>query len=80
MTHAESGIPTLKLAGELRGEETFELRRACDVLSSPFVVDLTELPFADAEGVAALLGLRARGAALVGARPYVSLLLEEGTP
>ncbi len=70
-------LTKLKLDGQLSGEETRELLHACEDLALPFVIDLSDLQFADDEGVKALLDLKAQGARLVGARPYVSMLLEE---
>jgi len=49
--------------------------RVCVGLTGPVVLDLSDLQFADREGVSALRQLRARGAELAGASPYLCLLL-----
>ena len=66
---------TVKLEGRLTGEEVPELRRVCGGMKGRLVVDLCDLQSADREGVRVLRELRARGAGLVGASPYLQLLL-----
>jgi len=65
----------LKLDGRLTAEEVPELLRVCVGLTGPVVLDLSDLQSADREGVSALRQLRARGAELAGASPYLCLLL-----
>lgn len=53
---------TIKAAGRLAGPWVAELSRAVDVLPSRSIeLDLTEVSFADADGVALLRTLRRRG-------------------
>ena len=70
---------TMKLDGRLTGEAVLELRRVCEGVKGPLVLDLTDLQFADRHGVSTLRELRAQGAELIGASPYLQLLLD-GTP
>ena len=70
---------TVKADGRLLSGDTAELIRACQGSSGSVVIDLSDLFFADREGIAVLKMLRGRGARLVGARPYVALVLEEET-
>ena len=69
----------VKVDGRLTGEEVPELRRVCEGLQEQLVLDLTDLQFADRQGVSVLRELRAQGAELLGVSPYLRLLLD-GTP
>jgi len=69
--------PSFKLAGRLTAEEVPELLHVCAGPRQKVVLDLTDLHFADRQGVGVLRELRAHGADLVGASPYLLLLLAE---
>ncbi len=71
-----SGV-TIKADGRLLSGDTAELLRACQQYSGSVVIDLSDLSFADREGMAVLRMLRGCGARLVGARPYVARALED---
>lgn len=73
---AESGIRVLRLEGWLEGDTVAELERVSREGSGPLRLDLSELRSADREGLAVLRALRAAGAALTGASPYIRLLLD----
>ena len=78
ITSNEPGLTArLKLDGRLTGEEVPELRRACAVAKGRLVLDLTDLQFADRQGVSVLRELRAQGAQLIGVSHYLGLLLGE---
>jgi len=66
----------LKLDGRLTAEDVPGLLGTCAELEERLVLDLTDLQFADRPGVRALRELRARGAELTGASPYLRLLLD----
>ena len=66
---------SFKLDGRLTAEEVPELLRVCVELTGPVVLDLTDLHFADRQGVSALRELKAQGAELTGVSPYLCLLL-----
>ena len=68
---------TIKADGRLLSEDAGELVRLCEGCLAPVVIDLSDLSFADADGATVLKGLRARGAKLVGTRPYVAMVLQE---
>ena len=68
---------TIKADGRLLSGDADELRRVCEDCSGPVAIDLSDLSFADDEGAMVLKKLRARGAMLVGTRPYVAMLLDE---
>ena len=67
----------LRLAGRLTVEVVPELLRACTEFGTHVDLDLTELHFADGQGVRALRELRAQGARLIGVSHYLGLLLGE---
>ncbi len=67
----------LKLDGRLTSEVVPELRRVCAELKSKVVLDLTDLRFADHQGVSVLRELKAQGAQLIGVSHYLGLLLGE---
>ena len=65
---------TLKLEGRIVGPWVGELCRLCETLlshRSPLNLDLTDVRFADADGVTALLGLKSRGVILTNASPFL---------
>jgi hypothetical protein len=72
---SESGIRVVRLEGWLEGEGVAELERVINGDSGSLRLDLSELRSADAAGLAALRALRASGASIVGASPYIKLLL-----
>jgi len=65
----------MRLEGWLEGEAVAELERVVNGGSGPLRLDLSELRSADTAGLAALRAQRASGAAIVGASPYIRLLL-----
>ena len=77
-TTVRGGVTTINADGRLMSEDAAELMRVCEGCDVPVVIDLSDLTFADAEGAEVLQKLRAAGATLVGARPYVAIVLEEG--
>jgi hypothetical protein len=74
---------TLRAEGQLTGPWVEELRTACDVHTSPNEVqlslDLGDISFADAAGVAVLRELRSRGVALSRTTPFLAEQLKEGS-
>ena len=72
---SDSGTRVLRLEGWLEGESIAELERVLNGGAGPLRLDLTELRSADSAGVDALRALSAAGASIVGATPYISLLL-----
>jgi hypothetical protein len=66
----------VELHGWLNGPEVAEFRKVCAAKTLPLSIDLKHLVGADAAGILALREQRARGAGLVGASPYIELLLQ----
>ena len=65
---------TLKLEGRVAGPWVEELRRICEPLLAEdgvLKLDLAEVSYADAEGVATLNNFKARGAKLKNCSPFV---------
>ena len=72
-----ASIVMIKVDGRLVSDETDVLVEACEGHPGALVVDLSDLHFADDAGIRVLQELKAQGARIVGARPYVSLQLAE---
>ena len=66
----------VRIDGELLSEGLSELKKVCENLPEPLLLDLTDLIRADPEALQALRDLIDRGAAVKGASPYIQLLLE----
>lgn len=71
---------SLRLEGRIVGPWTDELRAACERAMSRapgLVLDLAAVDFVDREAAALLRQLRARGARLVNASPFLTELLKD---
>ena len=65
---------TLKLEGRVVGPWVGELRQVCETLLTEgraVKLDLTDVSFADADGVAVLTGFKTRGVTLKDCSPFV---------
>jgi hypothetical protein len=73
---------TLRVEGRLTGPWVEELRIACNVHTFPDEVqlslELADISFADAAGIALLRELRNRGAGLMGTTPFLTEQLKVG--
>lgn len=67
----------LVLAGRLTAEVVPEFLRVCAERAANAVLDLSDLHFADRQGVRVLRELKAQGAQLIGVSHYLGLLLGE---
>ena len=77
ITTARSGEATrVILAGRLAGESTADLDRIVGDAGGEIRLDLGELRGADAEGLALLRRLQAKGVQLERASPYINLVLK----
>ena len=77
-TTAKGSVTTIKADGRLVSGDGAELMGVWERCSGSVVIDLCGLSYADDEGATVLKKLRACGAKLVGTRPYVAMLLDEG--
>ena len=75
----KDSILTIKVDGRLVSGETAVLVEAGEGHGGPLVVDLSDLHFADDAGIGVLRALKAQGARIVSARPYLALQLADGT-
>jgi hypothetical protein len=65
----------IQLHGRISGGPIAELQAVCASAALPLHIDLENVSGASAEGILALKELRASGASLSGASPYIELLL-----
>jgi ABC-type transporter Mla MlaB component len=72
---SDSGTRIVRIEGWLEGEAVAELARVIEGGSRALRLDLSELRSADKAGLAALRAHRAAGGSIVGASPYIKLLL-----
>ncbi len=70
---------TIHVEGRLAGEGAADLQKEVQGAAAPIHLDLSDLQSADVEGVRALRSLSAKGVKLVGASPYIRLLLDGTT-
>ncbi len=63
-------------AGRLAGSAVAQLKKICDPIEGPFVIDLSSLIFVDDEGIEAIRAIVSRGAKIHGASPFIGLLLQ----
>src|SRR5262245_20604908 len=67
----------VQVDGRLTASNLCELEQLVAGIARPAVIDLSNLVSADDAGVATLRSLAGRGVRLLGATPYVSLLLAD---
>jgi hypothetical protein len=72
---SDSGIRVVRLEGWLEGEAVAVLERVIEGGSGALRLDLSELRSADKAGLTVLRAHREAGASIVGASPYIKLLL-----
>ena len=72
----ESHEPVIALHGWLSAAEVSEFERAAASGGRPPRIELGQLAGLDAAGARALRAQRERGALLIGASPYIALLIE----
>jgi hypothetical protein len=74
---------TLRVEGRITGPWVEELRTACAAHTFPDEVqlslELADISFADAAGIALLRELRNRGVGLIGTTPFLTEQLKNGT-
>jgi hypothetical protein len=74
---------TLRAEGQITGPWVEELRAACNVHTSSddvqLSLELADISFADAAGIALLRELRSRGVGLIRATPFLAEQLKDGS-
>lgn len=76
---SEGPETVVRIAGHLSGVAVVQLGKACDPIEGAFVLDLSNLLFADEAGIDAIRTLDEKGAEVGGASPFVQLLLYGAT-
>ena len=66
----------VRLSGRLTEGEAFQLKKACNSIGKRFVLDLSDLLFADDAGINLLQELKKNGAEHRGASPFIQMLLD----
>ena len=74
---SEGSKTVVFIAGRLSGVSVAQLRKACDPIEGAFVVDLSNLLFADDAGIDAIRTIVEMGAEVREASPFVQLLLDD---
>ena len=74
---SEGPETVIHVAGRLSGTSVAQLKKACDPIEGAFVIDLSNLLFADDAGTDTILTLCEKGAKVSGASPFVQLLLDD---
>jgi hypothetical protein len=69
-------VTVMHVMGRLGGEAVAELSRACREAGGPVRLELSGLLSADEVGLCLLRSLRDSGTELIGASPFVQLLIE----
>lgn len=64
------------VTGHLSGNKVAQLKKTCDPIEDPFSIDLSDLRYADDEGVSTILAMTDRGAQVHGVSPFIQMLLE----
>ena len=78
--HIHSGSASVvHIAGRLSGTAVAELKKICNSIEGPFVLDLSSLLFADSVGISTLRSIVDRGAHIHGASPFIELLLDSAS-
>jgi hypothetical protein len=75
-TISDGSETVIRIAGRLSNTAVAQLKKACDPIEDPFVMDLSHLLFADDEGIDAIRAIADKGAQIHGASPFVQLLLD----
>lgn len=74
---SEGPETVVHIIGRLSGVAVAELRKACDPIEGAFVIDLSNLLFADDAGIDVIRRLSEQEAKVRGASPFVQLLLDD---
>ena len=76
-TTSEGSKTVVSVAGRLEGSGVREFLRTCRSITGEFVLDLTGLRSADADGIDAIHKAVSGGAELRGVSPFIRLLIDD---
>ncbi len=68
--------PVVRIAGRLTSSAVAQLRKACLPIQGAYVIDLSDLIYADDEGIDAIGEILDKGILVQGASPFVKLLID----
>ncbi len=68
--------PVVRVAGRLTSSAAEQLKKACRPIKASFIIDLSDLVYADDEGISAISEIVDRGVQVQGASPFVKLLMD----
>jgi len=74
---SEGPDAVLYVAGRLTGPAIARLSEVCEPMEGRYVLDLSELMFADDAGAEVIRKLRASGADIRGASTFIKLLIDD---
>ncbi|MDJ0830615.1 MAG: hypothetical protein QNI92_12230 [Desulfobacterales bacterium] len=69
----------VRIAGRLAGSTVAQLEKVCELIENRFLMDLSDLRFADDGGIKAIQAMAEKGVQVHGASPFVQLLLDNDT-
>ena len=69
-------VEVVQVSGRLVVPFVQQLRNVCEPMEGNFVLDLSELIFADDAGMDVIRSLREKGAAISGASAFIKLLID----
>lgn len=68
--------PLVRIAGRLTSTDVPQLMQTFSTIEDSFVIDLSDLLYADSEGINAIRAIVDKGVQLQGTSPFVKLLIE----
>jgi anti-anti-sigma regulatory factor len=74
---SEGPETVIHIAGRLSVTSVAQLKKACDPIEGAFVIDLSNLLFADDAGIDTIRMIDKKGAKVRGASPFIQLLLDD---
>ncbi len=77
--HFNGAKTVISIAGRFCGTGVQQLEQALAQVEGPSVIDLSNLVFADSEGIDAIRASIDEGAQVQGASPFIALLLENAS-
>ncbi len=77
--HFNGSKTVISIAGRFCGTGVQQLEQACAQVEGPCVLDLSNLVFADNDGIDAIRAIIAKGVQVHGASPFIALLLDDAS-
>jgi anti-anti-sigma regulatory factor len=74
---SEGPETVIHIAGRLSVTSVAQLKKVCDPIEGAFVIDLSNLLFADDAGIDTIRTIDKKGARVRGASPFIQLLLDD---